>query len=102
MSKQNCWEYKKCERQFGGAKVSEFGVCPVSLCKCVNGENSGVNGGRVCWLVSKTLCSGVQGNHLIKMKDCYKCPFFRKILMEEGYDIADSKEIIKTLKENGF
>jgi len=30
MSKENCWEVKKCERQLGVTKVEELGVCPVS------------------------------------------------------------------------
>jgi len=30
MANQNCWEFKKCERQVGGKKVSELGICPAS------------------------------------------------------------------------
>ena len=62
MSSLNCWEAKKCERQPGGAKVSELGVCPVTTTSKVNGVNGGKNGGRVCWAIAGTLCGGkVQG-----------------------------------------
>ena len=28
--KKNCWEYKKCGREVGGAKVKDLGVCPAA------------------------------------------------------------------------
>lgn len=28
--RQNCWEFKKCGREPGGAKASELGVCPAA------------------------------------------------------------------------
>jgi len=31
MKKLNCWEFKKCGRQFGGEKVSDLGLCPVVI-----------------------------------------------------------------------
>jgi len=30
MKKLNCWEFKQCGREAGGAHVDEFGVCPAT------------------------------------------------------------------------
>jgi len=45
----NCWEVKKCGREFGGIKSQELGVCPASIQSKVDGINHGKNGGRACW-----------------------------------------------------
>jgi hypothetical protein len=49
MSKQNCWEFKNCGRESGGAKVDELGICPAKNKKRTDGVYSGKNGGRSCW-----------------------------------------------------
>lgn len=45
---QNCWEYKKCGREEGGAKASELSVCSAATCTETNGVNEGKNAGRAC------------------------------------------------------
>ena len=58
----NCWEFKKCGREPGGAKVAELGECPAASYRILDGQNHGTNGGRMCWLVDKTLCGAkIQG-----------------------------------------
>jgi len=99
MGKQNCWDFKKCGRQPGGAKVSELGVCPVATEVRTNGMNSGRNGGRVCWAIAGSLCGGqVQGSFVSKLGNCMKCEFYQLVGMEEGPNHQSSKEILEKLK----
>lgn len=85
MAKLNCWEYKDCGRQPGGAKVDELGVCPASVDTSSDGLNGGKNGGRICWTVSGTFCDGqVQGTFAEKQLSCMSCDFFKKVKQEEG------------------
>lgn len=82
--KQNCWEFKNCGREIGGAKVEEMGLCPSAKREDFNGMNHGVNGGRVCWVVGGTYCGGeVQGTFGMKYGNCKKCDFFQKVKEEE-------------------
>lgn len=86
MSKpKNCWEIMNCEREPGGEKTAEFGVCVAVTDTTVDGVNKGSNGGRVCWAVAGTLCGGeVQGTFADKSHDCSKCDFFVQVRLEEG------------------
>jgi len=85
MSKQNCWEIKKCGREAGGAKSAEMGVCPAASGIATNGVNSGKNGGRICWAVAGTFCGGkVQGDFAQKSVSCMSCEVFKTIKKEEG------------------
>jgi hypothetical protein len=62
----NCWEFKKCGREVGGAKAVELGVCPAY-------PNSGTS----CARVAGTLCGGqVQGTFAAKLTNCMRCDFF--------------------------
>ncbi|MBF0521430.1 MAG: hypothetical protein HQL24_00070 [Candidatus Omnitrophica bacterium] len=100
MKKLNCWEYKKCGREPGGEKVKELGVCPVSTEKSVNGMNCGINGGRVCWAVTGTLCGGkVQGSFALKVDKCIECEFFALVMQEEGQNSVPIPEVLKVLKK---
>jgi hypothetical protein len=61
--KQNCWEFKKCGREPGGARVEEFGICPATTDTSSDGINGGENAGRICWAIVGTFCGGkVQGS----------------------------------------
>ena len=63
----NCWEFKKCGREAGGAKVSQFGVCPAYP-----------DNGKCCAKTAGTLCGGqVQGTFAMKVANCIKCDFFK-------------------------
>ena len=99
MVKTNCWEYKKCGRELGGANSLELGVCPAAIEKRTNGVHDGKNGGRVCWAVSGTLCGGkVQGTFALKMGSCMKCDFYTLVVSEEGVNRKSSSDILKLLK----
>jgi len=86
--KLNCWEFKKCGRQPGGAKVAELGACQAAIA-ANQGPNGGTNGGRICWAVAGTLCGGkVQGTFAQKMQNCMVCPFFLLVKQEEGASLV--------------
>ena len=84
-NKKNCWEFKGCGREPGGAKVAELGVCPASTEGRLEGVHDGKNAGRACWIVAGTLCKGeVQGMFAKKFYNCMKCEFYQKVQEEEG------------------
>ncbi len=63
----NCWEFKKCGRERGGAKAQELGVCPAYP-----------HDGHRCAHVVGTLCGGkVQGTLAAKVLNCMKCDYFK-------------------------
>lgn len=98
MTKQNCWEYKKCGREPGGAKVNDLGECPASTEKRTDGINSGKNGGRACWAISGTLCGGkVQGTYAAKEGNCLNCEFYQIVQKEEKPEFKTTSHIIKKL-----
>jgi hypothetical protein len=81
----NCWEFKKCGREPGGANMAKLGVCPAASERSVNKTNQGKNGGRICWSIAGTLCGGkVQGSFAQKRTTCLECDFFNKVKTEEG------------------
>ncbi len=68
----NCWEFKKCGREAGGAKAQELGVCPAYP-----------NHGTHCARIAGTFCGGkVQGSFAMKLASCMQCDFF----MGEHYE----------------
>jgi hypothetical protein len=82
---KNCWEVKNCGRETGGAKAAELGVCPAETEVSANDVNKGINGGRICWAVTGTLCGGkVQGTFAEKQLSCLSCDFFKQVKSEEG------------------
>jgi len=100
MAKMNCWEFKKCGREPGGAKVAELGVCAAATVAAVNGCNNGKNGGRSCWAIAGTLCGGkVQGSFAEKLGNCLKCEFYQQVGAEEGSNFTSSKDILLKLKK---
>jgi hypothetical protein len=69
----NCWEFEKCGREPGGAKVAELGACPAAP-----------DHGRECWAVAGTLCGGkIQGTYVEKIGNCIKCDFYQKVMRGE-------------------
>lgn len=77
----NCWEYKKCGREAGGAKVKELGVCPAYP-----------DNGRMCAQKAGTFCGGlVQGTFASKLSNCLKCDFFKS----PYYIVAKRQEAVK-------
>lgn len=83
----NCWEFKKCGREPGGARVAELGVCPAGTDSRLNPVHGGRNGGRSCWVVAGTLCGGeVQGTFAAKFRNCKRCEFYGLVKKEEYPD----------------
>jgi hypothetical protein len=87
MEKQNCWELARCGKEPGGTRTAELGVCPAAIDRSLDGLNTGENGGRICWVVSGTLCNGeIQGTAARKELTCRFCEIYRLIKEEEGSD----------------
>ena len=85
MASANCWDFKKCGRESGGPHVHDLGECSAATAKEADGMNHGVNGGRICWAVSGTLCGGeVQGTFAEKQATCITCEVFSTVRKEEG------------------
>jgi len=81
--KLNCWEFKQCGREPGGAN-SQLGSCPAVSEKKLDTVHGGKNAGRACWVVAGTLCNGeVQGTFAKKYSGCEKCDFYDKVWKEE-------------------
>ncbi len=100
--KQNCWEYKKCRREPGGAKAEELGICPAASDISYDGINNGKNGGRICWAVAGTFCHGnVQGTFTEKRESCTKCKFFKLVREDEGFALQDKKFLRFLFREDG-
>lgn len=82
--KENCWEFKKCGRELNGFNADELGICPVGLPNEFDGLNNGEHGGRFCWAVAGTFCTGVvSGTYANKLLNCIKCDFLKKVDYEE-------------------
>lgn len=85
MQKLNCWEIKHCGREPGGTNVESMGICPAATDSHVDGANSGVHGGRMCWVVAGTFCQGkVQGTFGSKVLDCTRCEVLQRVKAEQG------------------
>jgi len=85
MPKINCWEFKQCGREPGGANTQALGVCPAALPSAYDGANRGLHGGRFCWAVAGTLCGGrVQGTFAKKFKTCLDCEFLKHVQEVRG------------------
>jgi len=100
MRAENCWEFKKCGREPEGSKSEELGVCPASIEEKADGINKGDNGGRACWAIAGTLCTGkLQGSYALKMLDCLQCDFYNKVLGEERWGFKSGEKILKIIKD---
>jgi c-di-GMP-binding flagellar brake protein YcgR len=94
MAKLNCWEFKKCGREPGGDKVSEFGICPVALEDRTDGVNNGKHAGRACWIIGGTFCGGkIQGTSAAKIDTCMNCDFYKVVLDEEKLNFQTTQDI---------
>ena len=73
----NCWEFKKCGREAGGAKAEELGVCPAYP-----------NYGKQCARITGTICdSTVQGPESMKLFYCVKCDFYWSEYYDRNYTL---------------
>jgi hypothetical protein len=88
MKKLNCWEFKRCGREPGGAHAGDEGICPAATDKGLDGAHNGVNAGRACWVIAGTMCEGkVHGTYAQKLGDCELCDFYALVRREteEGF-----------------
>ena len=84
MKKMNCWEFKKCGRELGGAR-KDLGVCSAAIERRLDGTHGGSNAGRACWVVAGTMCGGQeQGTFATKYHNCEKCDFYRLVRYGRG------------------
>ena len=85
MHKLNCWEFMKCGKEEHGEKLNGSGPCPVSVESSAHGLNGGVNGGRICWVITDILhqCD-VNCSHVHHKSSCFSCEFRYKVTAEEG------------------
>lgn len=98
MSRENCWEFKACGREPGGAKTAELGVCPASTMTAANGMHGGKNGGRACWAIVGTLCKGqVQDSMAAKLHHCVGCEFRAAVTVDEGAALKTPTQIADAL-----
>jgi hypothetical protein len=99
-SKLNCWEFKKCGRQPGGAHWREFGICPATIEERLDGVHDGVNGGRACWVIAGTFCKAeVQGTFAQKFKNCEICDFYQNVKEGEYPGFMLSAMLLSRLKK---
>lgn len=97
--RKNCWEFKKCGREPGGANSHELGICPAATETTLNGVHKGENGGRSCWVVAGTMCrGGVQGNYAQKYETCLICDFYNKVKSEEKGDYQFAVFLLNILR----
>ncbi len=76
-----CWEIKRCGREVGGARVDEYGVCPVS--RMMSDHNGDVEEADVvlCWRETNTLCGVVYGGAgAVKMMHCSDCEYYKQAM----------------------
>ncbi len=87
--KKNCWEVMGCGREPDGDRAYELGVCPVAIWHVCDGQNGGVNAGRMCWAVAGTFChDAIQGSFAEKQHTCLGCKFLKQVVEEEGDSFA--------------
>ncbi len=99
-TKQNCWEFHNCNREPGGSKVSELGVCPATTEEKLDGIHDGVNAGRSCWVVSGTYCQGdIQGLFAHKYSTCKDCDFYKKIQTENFNNFEVTLSLLSRLRQ---
>ena len=68
-----CWELKNCQRQHGGKKEAEFGMCITYPW-----------GGWHCWALAGTLCGGmVQGSSAQKEGNCQMCQHYIELMQDD-------------------
>ncbi len=71
----NCWEFKKCGREAGGAKAGKLGVCPAYP-----------DQGKHCARVAGTMCGDkVQGSFAMKLPTCMQCDFYKSPSYDRKY-----------------
>ena len=96
----NCWEFMHCGREPGGVNAEGSGICPATTASSVYGIHSGINGGRVCFAITGTLCGGeIQGDLTTKAAECPQCAFYKLVAKEQGASLQDTAVILARLSD---
>lgn len=96
--KLNCWEKMQCGCQPGGDRTLEKGICPISTETKANWIHGGINGGRSCWAVVRTLDKkNIPCKIDHKFDSCIQCDFYSEVRAEEGSDYITQNEIMAKL-----
>ena len=99
LEKGNCWQFKKCGREPGGARMKELGVCPAATDKRLDDIHGGLNAGRTCWVIAGTFCEGlIQGTFAQKFSSCRECDFYQMVLEEETQNFITAHKLVALLK----
>lgn len=102
MGKMNCWEFKKCGREPGGAEERTLGPCPAARELRLDGAHGGRQGGRACWVVAGSMCGGeIQGTFAQKFASCSKCSFYQLVRREEQGGFNMSAVLLERLRSIG-
>ncbi len=100
MQSKNCWEFKNCGREPGGASTATLGVCPAAVENRLDGAHHGQNAGRACWVVAGTLCRGeVQGTFAKKFDSCKDCDFYHSVRRQEQPHFHFSSVLLSRLSQ---
>ena len=103
IEKVNCWQFKKCGREAGGARIMDLGICPAATEERLDGIHGGLNSGRACWVVAGTLCEGeIQGIFSDKYGTCKECDFYQIVLGQEIQNFIPSYELLALLKSSSI
>ena len=98
--KLNCWEFQKCGREPGGARIKGDGLCPSATETSANGINGGKNAGRICWAIAGTLSNEkIEGTLAREKFSCLNCDFFKSVSKDEN---INTYEILTPIKLNKF
>jgi hypothetical protein len=99
-TKLNCWEFKKCGRQPGGAHVRDLGICPVTQEARLDGVHGGSYAGRACWVIAGSLCDGeLQGTFAEKFRNCEQCDFYQAVRDEEYPNFTLSGVLLNKIRQ---
>lgn len=96
--KKNCWEFKQCGREPGGAKAGESGICPSSKETRLHGVHGGTNAGRACWIVGGAFCADkIEGSFAQQYDTCSACDFYCLVRTSEGERFLLTTDLLKIL-----
>jgi hypothetical protein len=99
-AKSNCWEYMKCGRSCADCRPG-MDICPTATEWRLHGIHGGENAGRACWVITGTLCNNtVQSTFEEKNEECKKCPFYRKVKVEEDGYLLSTENLLEIIEEH--
>jgi len=87
--KTDCWEFNSCDKKT---------ECPAFHESRTHNVHEGMNGGRSCWMILKSLCNGTEQSTIKdKYRNCSKCDFFHAVQQEHGNRLLSLNQVKKLL-----